>query len=127
MIEQTRNRLRAGRAETLTLAFALDDAHPHDAAALATSFLETAEAPLPWFDPFSEAEADARLFATAAPVHQLAAVVAAGLHRLSHSALPRGVAKRALIAIWAKLSDRDRRAFLARIDPDGRFRGGPTR
>lgn len=126
MIEQIQNKLRAGRAETLALALALDDANPQDAATLAASYLETAEAPLPWFDPFSEAEADAKLFATAAPIHQLAAVVAAGLHRLTGAALPHGAAKRLLVAIWAKLPDSDRRAFLSRIDPTGEFRGART-
>ena len=108
-----------------SLAYALGECHPDDAAAICAAFLETVETGGPMLgDPFGITVSDARLWAAAAPPHELVAYTLAGLAELPRAHVSNAAGKRLFVAIWGRLPDADRRAFLARVDPDGQFHGG---
>ena len=107
------------------LAFALGECHPDDAAAICAAFLETVETGGPRLgDPFGTVAGDARLWAAAAPPHELVAHTLAGLQTIPRAHLSIKTRKQVLVAIWRTLSDADRRTFLARCDADGQFQEG---
>jgi hypothetical protein len=107
-------RLRAAWSEALC--FALAQSHPNDATEICTAYLETAETGGPQLgDPFGMVAGDARLWATAAPPHELAAYTLAGLERLPKSHLSTGMRKAAFKAIWRSFNDHDRAAFLIAV------------
>ena len=111
-------RLRAEWANSLC--YALGECHPDDAAAICAAYLETVETGGPLIgDTFGITVSDARLWATAAPPHELVAYTLAGLDVLRSRAL--GVKSRKLLfwAIWQSLSSTDRMAFLARVNTNG--------
>lgn len=108
-----------------SLAFALGECHPEDAAALCVAFLETHETGGPTLgDPFGMVAGDARLWAEAAPLHEVTAFTLAGLERLPKAHLSVAARKRAFVALWEGFNAEDRRAFLSHVDADGRFQGG---
>lgn len=111
-------RLRAEWANSLC--YALGECHPDDAAAICAAYLETVETGGPRLgDPFGMVAGDARLWATAAPPHELVAYTVAGLDALRNRAL--GIKSRKLLfwAIWQSLPLTDRTAFLARVQSTG--------
>ena len=107
------------------LAFALSECHPDDAAAICCAFLDTIETRGPMLgDPFGITVSDARLWAAAALPHELVSYTLAGFAELPRAHVSNAAVKRLFVAIWQRLPDADRRAFLARVDADGRFHGG---
>ena len=67
------------------------------------------------------ADADWWAACCAAPV--LEAYGFAALRHLPDQVLADRMRKRLLVALWSDLGESDRRAFLLRVDPAGRFRG----
>lgn len=65
---------------------------------------------------------DAAYWADSASPAELEAYVSAGLIAIGKRRLAENAAKRAMIALWNKHSDADRKAFLARVDPKGVLR-----
>ncbi len=59
---------------------------------------------------------------TATPV-EIEVYVAAGLASIRRKLFAMGLLKRMMVNIWARLGPEDQRAFLARVDPNGAFRG----
>jgi hypothetical protein len=111
------SRLRYEWAEAA--AFALSEAEPTDAAAICFAYLETAETGGPVLgDPFGTVAGDARLWATAAPPHELIAYTLAGLEVLPKSPLSTVTRKTAFKAIWRSFDHQDRAAFLAAVKGD---------
>lgn len=107
-------RLRYEWAEAA--AFALSEAEPTAAAAICFAYLETAETGGPVLgDPFGMVAGDARLWATAAPPHELVAYTLAGLEELPKSHLSTVTRKTAFKAIWRSFDHQDRAAFLAAV------------
>lgn len=96
--------------------YALAHSHPNDAAAICFAYLETAETGGPVMgDPFGSVAGDARLWATAAPPHELIAYTLAGLEVLPKSHLSTVTRKTAFKAIWRSFDHQDRAAFLTAV------------
>lgn len=75
--------------------------------------------PLPFLADMRE---DAAWWADCATPAEVEAVVAAGLRRVERAMFAQAARKRILVAMWDSLPDADRRTFLRRVDPDGKFR-----
>lgn len=107
-------RLRYEWAEAV--AFALSEAEPTAAAAICFAYLETAETGGPIMGyAFGSVAGDARLWATAAPPHELVAYTLAGLEVLPKSHLSTVTRKTAFKAIWRRFDHQDRAAFLTAV------------
>jgi hypothetical protein len=63
--------------------------------------------------------ADAAAWAGRANPHELEAYITAALAALPNRAVAVAARKRAIVAIWNSLDDRDRAAFLDFVDPQG--------
>lgn len=101
---------------------ALADCHPKDAAAICAAYLDDQRTGGPVMgDPFGMVSGDAALWADSAPVHELAAYGTAALDRLRTANLGLNARKRLFAALWQSFPDQDRKAFLARVDAEGRF------
>jgi len=97
-----------------SLAHALRECHPDDAAAICVAFLETVETGGPVLgNPFGMLVDDARLWAVVAPLHELTAYTLAGLEALPKAHLSKPARKRVFKALWWSFSDRERAAFIA--------------
>lgn len=70
--------------------------------------------------------ADADWWADFATPHEVEAITAAGLRRIGEGPFGLAARKRILAMMWTSLTDDDRRAFLARVDPKGAFRAKGT-
>ena len=112
---------RAEKAGALCRAIA--DCHPADAAQIMAAALDDLSAGPPEVDPFGRLREDAAFWADVAHPAELEAYFASALRRLGNRALGIKARKRLLVALWLSLSDPDRRAFLGRVDPEGRFTG----
>lgn len=77
-------------------------------------------------DPFGMVAADARLWAAAAPPHELVAFTLAGLGRLPKTHLAVASRKRVFARLWETFDPKDRQAFLTRVDAKGQFLGRGT-
>lgn len=78
----------------------------------------------PWVQLFDEnIRAAAADWADEAHPRELEAYVIAGLRRMNVTRLGHEARARVLVAIWNSMPEPDRRAFLARVDPKGVFRG----
>lgn len=64
---------------------------------------------------------DAEYWADLAHPRELEAYVTAGLRVMSDRVLAPRASKRLFLALWEALPVEDRRKFLARVDPEGRF------
>lgn len=107
-------RLRADMVAWLV--YALEKNHPEDAAPICAAYLETTETGGPMMgDPFGIVAGDARLWALAAPPHELVAYTLAGLERLPRSHLSSPARKAAFKALWRSFTDTDRAAFIAQV------------
>ena len=103
-----------------SLCFALGECHPDDAAAICAAFLETVETGGPVLgDPFGMVAGDARLWAVAAPPHELVAYTLAGLAELPKAHLSNPARKTCFKAIWRSFSDIERAAFIAAVTKKG--------
>lgn len=95
-----------------------------DAAQICMAFLESMETGGPTLgDPFGMVTGDAMFWADCAPAHELVAYGTAALNRLRGTALGIGTRKRLFAALWRSFKDEDRKAFLSRVDAEGRFIG----
>lgn len=72
---------------------------------------------------FGQMRDDAAFWADTATPAELEAYVAAGLRAIERRHFAQGAQKRLFVAFWERMSDADRRKFLSRVDPDGRFKG----
>lgn len=99
-----------------SLAFALGECHPDEAAPICAAYLETVETGGPTLgDPFGMVAGDARLWAAAAPPHELTAYTLAGLERLPNAHLSNPARKRCFKALWRSFTDADRAAFIKAV------------
>lgn len=115
--------LEGGQYRAITaLCEALAACRPKDAAAICAEFLESQRTGGPVMgDPFGMVSGDAALWADSAPVHELAAFGTAALDRLRTANLGLNARKRLFAALWQSFPDQARKAFLARVDAEGRF------
>lgn len=72
-------------------------------------------------DPFGTLTGDALFWADCAPVPELVAYGTAALGRLRQRPLGIVTRKKLLADLWQAFGSEDRQAFLARVDPQGRF------
>ena len=115
-------KLRGSRA--VDLAVALGAANPRDAAQVCAAFLEQVAPDSPQFHAlYGGLRQDAEHWADCAGPDVVEAYVAAGLRRIERLAFAERARKRLFATLWDSFSDADRRAFVARVDPAGRFRG----
>jgi hypothetical protein len=115
-------RARAGRA--VDLAVALGAADERDAAQVCAAFLEQVMPESPEFHSlYGRLREDAEFWADCASPPVLEAFVAAGLRQIGRQAFAERARKRLFAALWETFSEEDRRAFVMRVDPHGRFRG----
>ena len=111
-------RLRAEWANSL--AYALGECHPDDAAAICAAFLETVETGGPLMGGiFGITVSDARLWAAAAPPHELVAYTLAGLAELPKAHLSNPARKTCFKAIWRSFTDAERAAFITAVTKKG--------
>ena len=112
-------RLRAEWAEAVC--YALGECHPDEAAPICAAYLETAETGGPVLgDPFGMVASDARLWAAAAPPHELVAYTVAGLERLPKAHLSLPARKRVFKHLWRSFTDTDRAAFIKAVTKGGK-------
>lgn len=97
------------------LCVALEKNRPEDAAPICAAYLETVETGGPRHDPFGLLYSDARLWAQAAPPHELVAYTLAGLERLPKSPLSVPARKNLFKHLWRSFTDTDRAAFLRHV------------
>lgn len=83
--------------------------------------LDEMSAGSPPFDPFGNIRDEAAWWADCATPPEVEAYVAAGLRRIERQDFGLAARKRLLVAFYTSLPEADRRAFLARVDPKGRF------
>lgn len=106
------------------LAGTLSVVRPQDApevCELLAGWLEENGAGSPRLDVFGDVREDARFWADQAHPAELEAYVAAGLRRIERTQFAQGARKRLLVALWEAMGERDRRRFIRRVDPEGRF------
>lgn len=121
---QIRDRALRLRAENCAwLCCALESCDPHDAAAICAAYLESTETGGPLHDPLDFCFRGAAIWAEIAPAHELAAYTLAGLKRLARVPVGIPTRKKVFAELWAAFPEKDRRAFLARVDADGQFHG----
>jgi hypothetical protein len=72
-------------------------------------------------DPFGMVAADALFWADCAPAHELAAYGCAALDKLHGCSVGINIRKRLFAKLWKAFDKRDRLAFLARVDVEGKF------
>jgi hypothetical protein len=105
----------------LTAIMALEALDPQDAATIAVAVLDEVSAGYPIHTAFGDIQADAAFWADCANVAELEAYFAASLKRLGNQALGIHSRKRLFVLLWNGFALPDRRAFLGRVDADGRF------
>lgn len=89
----------------------------------AAAWLEDNGAGSPELATFSDGlRGDAAFWADCASPAELEAYVGAGLRVMGRTAFAAEARKRLLVLIWQSMTETDRRAFLARVDPKGTFR-----
>jgi len=97
---------------------------PHGPAnAIMAAALEERRAGPPPHMAFGDIREDAAFWADTATPAEVEAVVAAGLRRIERTQFAAAARKRLFVALWETMEADDRRAFLARVDPKGNFRG----
>lgn len=118
---------RAALRRWWALANFLDAVPQSEAPALAEvvcAWLERAGAGMPDHDPFGEVRSGAAYWADVATPAELEAYTAAGLARIERTGFAVAARKRLILALWQSLPERDRREFVRRVDPRGRFHRG---
>lgn len=109
----TESRLRLGWAEAAV--YALEQCRPEQADALCAQWLEKSETGGPRHDPFGMVYSDARLWAIAAPLHELVAYTLAGLARIPKACLIPSMRRKVLKALWRSLTNTERQAFINQV------------
>lgn len=105
---------------------ALAGLHRQDAADICCAVLDEIAAGMPDFDPWGSTRDDAFYWAEIAHPAELEFYYAAALRALGRRALGRPSSKRLFVELYRSFHDDDRKAFLARVDGDGRFRARGT-
>lgn len=96
------------------------ESHPAQAVAVADAFLEAVSPEWPDCAPlFAGIGAEAQWWADTAPDTAVSAMLVACLKRmaLGRMVMPPNARKRALVAIWNTLEEKDRAAFLELVEP----------
>jgi hypothetical protein len=115
-------RLRGSRA--VDLCVALGAADPRDAVQVCAAYLESQAADAPEYShAFGRERDDAAFWADCATPGQLEAYLAAILRVIGRTAFAERPRKRLFASLWDSFPEGDRRAFVARVDPKGQFRG----
>lgn len=83
--------------------------------------LETVGADAPRGHFWGAVRDDAEWWADIATPVELEAYVGAGLRAITRRTFAPSAKKRLFVALWASMSDGDRKAFLKRVDPKGKF------
>lgn len=112
------------RALVSHLAAALSVVEPDDrgvVAELLVGWLEEISAGAPRWYPFSHIRDDAEWWADMATPAEIEAFVGAGLRRIERTQFAQAARKRIFVALWESMNDADRRRFVQRVDPAGRF------
>lgn len=109
-----------GHMAALLMSVSREEAGP--VAALLCKWLEEAGSGMPDQDGFGALREDAAFWADIATPRELEAYVGAGLRRMQTTHFAAAARKRILVALWESMDDGDRRRFLAKVDPSGRFR-----
>lgn len=81
----------------------------------------SAGAPMP---PLEDAREDARWWAELASPHEIEAYLSACLRAVGARPVAMRARKRVFAALWETMPEDDRRAFIRRVDPQGRFHKG---
>ena len=105
---------------TLNCLLALHAAAPHVAVTVADAFLERVAPAMPECAPFfGEAQREADWWADCAPDTSVSALLQGCLKRLAlgQMIMAPNARKRALVAIWNTLTEKDRAAFLTYAEP----------
>ncbi len=105
------------------LVAAIRSAPAREAAEVMACVIDDGRAGLPPHDAWGDIRADAAWWADIATPPEIEAVVAAGLRRIDRALFAEAARKRLFVALWDAMAPADRRAFLARVDPEARFRG----
>lgn len=85
-------------------------------AALETICAGVPDVPFP-----AAARSDAEFWADCATPVELECYLAAALRRIESTTFAPRARKRLFVALWDSMSEDDRRRFLSRVDPDGKF------
>lgn len=108
----------------LDLCVALGMADRRDALQVCAGFLEAEGTDQPeWSDLWGDARREAEWWADFASPVSLETYFAAILTRMSGTAFGVRARKRLFAMLWESFAEADRQAFVARVDPAGRFRG----
>jgi len=91
---------------------------------LLTGWLETISAGPPTTDLWSDMREAAAFWADIATPAELEAYVAAGLRRIERRQFAQAARKRLFVNLWEVMPEADRRAFVRRVDPQGKFHKG---
>ena len=107
------DRMRAEWANTLAMAIA--ECHPHDAAQIMTAALEDMQIGGPQGPSFGAVRQDAEWWADTCPQHELQEYAYAAMKVLAGRALGRTARLRFLAALWNGVAPDDKKAFLSRV------------
>jgi hypothetical protein len=107
---------------TISAWMALENCNPRDAAQICATFLAESETGGPLMgDLLGMVTGDALFWADCAPAHELVAYGTAALDQLRGQALGLDTRKHLFSRLWESFDPKVRRAFLARVDAEGRF------
>lgn len=112
---------RSARADYLCAAISV--CHPQDAVQIMAAALEDMAAGMPEPPFLSVTRSDAQWWADLATPVELEAYAGAALRVIGQRAWGLGARKRLLVHLWQGLPEDERRKFVARVDPAGKFRG----
>ena len=90
-------------------------------AELLCGWLEIYGGGAPRLDQFGDIREDAAFWADMATPIELEAYVGHGLRRIERASFAQGARKRLFVMLWESMSISDRRAFVRRVDPQGKF------
>lgn len=76
----------------------------------------------PPLDAWGDLRADAAFWADCATPAEIECVAAAALRRIDRALFGAATRKRIFVALWDAMAPADRKAFLRRVDPAGKFR-----
>lgn len=101
----------------------LGEVEEADAAAICVAFLDGRSAGMPMPDAFGAVREQAAFWAGIADPAEIEAYVAFGLREATQGRHRFALAarKRLLASLWETLPEADRKAFVRRVDPEGRF------
>lgn len=113
----------ARRRAATVLALAIARCHPADACQIMTAALEDLSAgdPAPGF--LGATRHDAQWWADSASPAELEAYATAALRQIERTAFCERARKRIFAALWETFLAEDKRSFIERVDPKGKFRG----